>query len=384
MQQLADRPGAGCASSAWSARTCRRRLVRGGRRGHVSLRRDGDRERGPRRARAPRTRTSDAEGASPTPGRARCTDALLQAGRRPARGALSAGARGAARTGAAARAAADLPLRHRMPRPTATARRSAVLILFGEGPRGPDVLLIEKSRAPAPARRPAGVPRRRGRPRRRLPRRDGAARGRGGGRASTRPACGCWPPCRSCSCRRRTTWSCRSWPGGTTRGTHRGRSGRGGPGGAGAAGRPGRSGQPVPGAAAVRVRRAGVRRRRHGGLGLHRRAARRDPRAAGWPPVGHRRRAPAARAGVHPAGSRARVDEDEDEDAAAPTVADPAPDGPPTRSVPGMKGTGALRPEVDGRRAVIGRSLVGSCWPVAAATPRPREPPRRPRPASAR
>jgi 8-oxo-dGTP pyrophosphatase MutT (NUDIX family) len=42
-------------------------------------------------------------------------------------------------------AAADLPLRHRMPRPTATARRSAVLILFGDGPRGPDVLLIEKS-----------------------------------------------------------------------------------------------------------------------------------------------------------------------------------------------------------------------------------------------
>jgi 8-oxo-dGTP pyrophosphatase MutT (NUDIX family) len=42
-------------------------------------------------------------------------------------------------------AAADLPLRHRMPRPTATARRSAVLILFGDGPVGPDVLLIEKS-----------------------------------------------------------------------------------------------------------------------------------------------------------------------------------------------------------------------------------------------
>jgi 8-oxo-dGTP pyrophosphatase MutT (NUDIX family) len=42
-------------------------------------------------------------------------------------------------------AAGDLPLRHRMPRPTATARRSAVLILFGEGPRGADVLLIEKS-----------------------------------------------------------------------------------------------------------------------------------------------------------------------------------------------------------------------------------------------
>jgi 8-oxo-dGTP pyrophosphatase MutT (NUDIX family) len=39
----------------------------------------------------------------------------------------------------------DLPLRHRMPQATETARRSAVLILFGEGPRGPDVLLIEKS-----------------------------------------------------------------------------------------------------------------------------------------------------------------------------------------------------------------------------------------------
>jgi 8-oxo-dGTP pyrophosphatase MutT (NUDIX family) len=39
----------------------------------------------------------------------------------------------------------DLPLRHRMPQPTATARRSAVLILFGEGPRGADVLLIEKA-----------------------------------------------------------------------------------------------------------------------------------------------------------------------------------------------------------------------------------------------
>jgi 8-oxo-dGTP pyrophosphatase MutT (NUDIX family) len=39
----------------------------------------------------------------------------------------------------------DLPLRHRMPEPSASARRSAVLILFGEGPGGPDLLLIEKS-----------------------------------------------------------------------------------------------------------------------------------------------------------------------------------------------------------------------------------------------
>jgi 8-oxo-dGTP pyrophosphatase MutT (NUDIX family) len=42
-------------------------------------------------------------------------------------------------------AAAELPLRHRMQAATDTARRSAVLILFGEGPRGADVLLIEKS-----------------------------------------------------------------------------------------------------------------------------------------------------------------------------------------------------------------------------------------------
>ena len=41
--------------------------------------------------------------------------------------------------------AADLPLWHRHGRGSASARRSAVLILFGEGPHGPDVLLIEKS-----------------------------------------------------------------------------------------------------------------------------------------------------------------------------------------------------------------------------------------------
>jgi 8-oxo-dGTP pyrophosphatase MutT (NUDIX family) len=52
-------------------------------------------------------------------------------------------------------ASVDLPLRHRMGRATATARRSAVLILFGEGPSGPDVLLIEKSTT---LRRHAGQP----------------------------------------------------------------------------------------------------------------------------------------------------------------------------------------------------------------------------------
>jgi 8-oxo-dGTP pyrophosphatase MutT (NUDIX family) len=52
-------------------------------------------------------------------------------------------------------ASVDLPLRHRMPRATATARRSAVLILFGDGPEGPDVQLIEKS---VHLRRHAGQP----------------------------------------------------------------------------------------------------------------------------------------------------------------------------------------------------------------------------------
>jgi 8-oxo-dGTP pyrophosphatase MutT (NUDIX family) len=42
-------------------------------------------------------------------------------------------------------AAEDLPLHRRMVPPTPTARRSAVLILFGAGVRGHDVLLIEKS-----------------------------------------------------------------------------------------------------------------------------------------------------------------------------------------------------------------------------------------------
>jgi 8-oxo-dGTP pyrophosphatase MutT (NUDIX family) len=41
--------------------------------------------------------------------------------------------------------AEQLPLRHRHGPASDTARRSAVLILFGEGPAGPDVLLIEKS-----------------------------------------------------------------------------------------------------------------------------------------------------------------------------------------------------------------------------------------------
>jgi 8-oxo-dGTP pyrophosphatase MutT (NUDIX family) len=42
-------------------------------------------------------------------------------------------------------ASADLPLPRRHGRPSSTTRRSAVLILFGEGSHGPDVLLIEKS-----------------------------------------------------------------------------------------------------------------------------------------------------------------------------------------------------------------------------------------------
>jgi 8-oxo-dGTP pyrophosphatase MutT (NUDIX family) len=41
--------------------------------------------------------------------------------------------------------AGDLTLPRRFGSPSDSTRRSAVLILFGEGPAGPDVLLIEKS-----------------------------------------------------------------------------------------------------------------------------------------------------------------------------------------------------------------------------------------------
>ncbi|MPQ98052.1 NUDIX domain-containing protein [Modestobacter sp. I12A-02628] len=51
--------------------------------------------------------------------------------------------------------AGSLPLRHRRGDATGSARRSAVLILFGQGPAGPDVLLIEKA---ALLRRHAGQP----------------------------------------------------------------------------------------------------------------------------------------------------------------------------------------------------------------------------------
>jgi 8-oxo-dGTP pyrophosphatase MutT (NUDIX family) len=52
-------------------------------------------------------------------------------------------------------AAGELPLRHRRAEATPTARRSAVLVLFGEGAQGPDLLLIEKS---AQLRSHAGQP----------------------------------------------------------------------------------------------------------------------------------------------------------------------------------------------------------------------------------
>ena len=53
------------------------------------------------------------------------------------------------------------------------------------------------------------------------------------------------------------------------------------------------------------------------------------------PAVGHRRRPAAAGVG-DPAATRCpgSGDDDDEDDAAAPTVADPAPDGPPTRTVP--------------------------------------------------
>jgi hypothetical protein len=60
---------------------------------------------------------------------------------------------------------------------------SAVLILFADGPGGPDLLFIQRSAGPPAARGPARLPRRVHRRRRRRTGRGGAARGgRGGGR----------------------------------------------------------------------------------------------------------------------------------------------------------------------------------------------------------
>ena len=151
-------------------------------------------------------------------------------------------------------AADDLPLRHRMPRADGDRPPLGRADPLRRGAARARRPADREVRAPAQPRRAAGVPRRRRRPGRRLPGRDGAARGRGGGRRSTRPASGCSPRCRSCSCRRRTTsssrWS-RWWD--DPRDVTRRRSARGGAGRAGAAGRPGRPGEPVPAAAPRRA-----------------------------------------------------------------------------------------------------------------------------------
>ena len=196
-------------------------------------------------------------------------------------------------------AADDLPLRHRMPQATATARRSAVLILFGEGPQGPDVLLIEKSahlrsHAGQPAFPGGGVD----------PGDDfpiGTALREAEEEAGIDPA-GVrvlatlqelfLPPSN------RLVVPVVGVVGRPAR-RHGRRSARGGAGRAGPAGRPHRPGQPLPAAPPLGLHRPGVLRRRHGGVGLHRRPARRDPRGRRpGPAVGHDRRAAAAAVGA--------------------------------------------------------------------------------------
>ena len=89
-----------------------------------------------------------------------------------------------------ARAAATIEPRQlsRFLPPEGGGRQSAVLILFGHGPRGPELLLMERAGIAALARRPALLPRRRPRPGGRRSGRarsgaGGAARGRGGDRS---------------------------------------------------------------------------------------------------------------------------------------------------------------------------------------------------------
>ena len=231
-------------------------------------------------------------------------------------------------------AADDLPLRHRMPQADGAARRSAVLILFGEGPAGPDLLLIEKSahlRSHAGSRRsPAAAStrltttrsgRRCARPRRRPASTRPASRA---GHAAELflppsdrlvvPVLAWWDDPRDVSVGdpREVARVARVPLADLADPAHRFRVRH-----------------------PVRLRRTGVRRRRHGGLGLHRRPARRDPRGHRPGPAVGRHRRPAAPADRRPRRALPGSGDDEDaDDSAAPTVADPAPDGPPTRTVP--------------------------------------------------
>ena len=225
--------------------------------------------------------------------------------------------------------------------PDAAGRRrrpaaSAVLILFGEGPGGPDVLLIEKS---AHLRRHAGQPAFPGGgvdPGDDYPVGTALREAAGGGRRSTRTASACWPPCPSCSSAPSdnlvvpvVAW----WddPRDVTVGDPR----RGGPGGPGAAGRARR-----PGATASAC---GTRRATSGPAfdvadmvvwgftaGLLDAILEAAGLARPWDTDDVRPLPDAAVPGRRLPGT---VDGEDDEDAAAPTVADPAPDGPPTRTV---------------------------------------------------
>jgi hypothetical protein len=52
-------------------------------------------------------------------------------------------------------------LRFRMPPPPEGGRRAAVLMVFAEGPAGPDVLLLDRASTPGPSRPPCARRRRR-------------------------------------------------------------------------------------------------------------------------------------------------------------------------------------------------------------------------------
>ena len=82
--------------------------------------------------------------------------------------------------------AATMEVHPQLTPPATGGRESAVLILFGDGPDGPDLLFIQRSDGPAAARRAAGLPRRGHRRGRRRPGRRRAARGGRGGRPRPR------------------------------------------------------------------------------------------------------------------------------------------------------------------------------------------------------
>lgn len=173
-----------------------------------------------------------------------------------------------------------------LPPESGAGRQSAVLILFGEGAEGPELLLMERSGSLRSHSRPAFLPGRLPRPRGRRsadgrPPEGRPARGRGGDRARPpgRPALRrAAPPLHPGERFRRHA---RTGMVAFTQSRRRGRSGRDGPRLHGPRGRSHGSRQPRDGRPPARPRRPCLPRRIRSGLGFYGRGDRQDPALRG-------------------------------------------------------------------------------------------------------